>query len=86
MLASLALAGRSPGTAYSFNASTRLPTPETELSLCAGISGNGGQVRGNGGQEHENTKTRKSQCYFVLSLAQTWIIELNGLIRARSAL
>ena len=23
---------------------TRLPTPETALSLCAGISGNGGQV------------------------------------------
>jgi len=46
----MAMAGRSPGTATSLNASTRLPTPETALSLCAGISGNGGQVRGNGGQ------------------------------------
>jgi len=39
-----------PGTAGSFNGGTRLPTPETALSLCAGISGNGGQVPGNGGQ------------------------------------
>ncbi len=26
------------------NSNTRLPTPETAFSLCAGISGNGGQV------------------------------------------
>jgi hypothetical protein len=26
------------------NPNTRLPTPETAFSLCAGISGNGGQV------------------------------------------
>jgi len=44
------MAGRSPGTAGGLIAGTRLPTPETALSLCAGISGNGGQVRGNGGQ------------------------------------
>jgi len=36
----------SPGTAYSRNVGTRLPRPETALSLCAGISGNGGQVAG----------------------------------------
>ena len=47
MLPWVAMAGRSPGTAGSLNAGTRLPMPETALSLCAGISGNGGQVRGN---------------------------------------
>jgi hypothetical protein len=36
----------SPITAYTPNVGTRLPTPETALSLCAGISGTGGQVAG----------------------------------------
>ena len=36
------------------NSNTRLPTPETAFSLCAGISGNGGQVEiRNNDQIHE---------------------------------
>jgi len=54
MPAYTAMAGRSPGTAYSPNAGTRLPTPGIAGRLNASIAGNGGQVRDNGGQVRGN--------------------------------
>ncbi|MBW1795061.1 MAG: hypothetical protein JRJ38_11655 [Deltaproteobacteria bacterium] len=39
----------SPGTCGGFNAGTRLPSPHAPCSSHDSISGNGGQVRGNGG-------------------------------------